>query len=163
MLDGYLQSRRRQPKCEATRWCWRKAKGSVVAMPEDQNGEVIGRFGINVCNKHKDAAMVAGKKWADEYEKLYGVKAKPEAVFDLAEEHGFEKLPTDKYLDGLSRDHRRRQAAKTVADSGNKKLDEAVVSGIKKSQKGGASVSKPKSAKPVRKGRSAANRKRTKK
>lgn len=57
--------------CAATLWCWRRPAGSLVVIPQDKNGRELGTFAINVCKKHKTAALSAAKEWAEHYEQLH--------------------------------------------------------------------------------------------
>lgn len=61
-------------RCEAVVWCPRSPVGSVVAIPEDKDGNELAQMAIWVCGVHKLAAMDAAREYAQEYEHNHELK-----------------------------------------------------------------------------------------
>lgn len=60
--------KRKGRHCEATLLCVRRPAGSVVVIPEDDDGNELGKLAIWVCKVHKHRALDAARVWVKKFE-----------------------------------------------------------------------------------------------
>lgn len=70
-LYHFIKKHKGNRRCEAKVLCFRRAQGTVIAIPEDENGDEIERVGMLSCSKHRLGAEIAAREYAEGVERKH--------------------------------------------------------------------------------------------